>query len=143
MAVGPVFPTQAPVRQARSKRDYLNPSAGLCVNTTRREGTGLGLAITRQFARLMGATSLLPVPNGKGSTFRLEIPVERGDAAVAVRRSAPRRVIGIQAGSESPRVLVVDDQFENRDSLMKLLAVTGFSVQGADNGESAIRSGRN
>ena len=39
-----------------------------------------------------------------------------------------------------PRILVVDDQFENRDWLMKLLTSIGFSVRGADNGEAAIRS---
>jgi CheY-like chemotaxis protein len=35
---------------------------------------------------------------------------------------------------------VVDDQFENRDWLMKLLSAIGFSVRGADNGDAAIRS---
>jgi CheY-like chemotaxis protein len=36
--------------------------------------------------------------------------------------------------------LVVDDQFENRDWLMKLLISVGFSVRDADSGESAIGS---
>ena len=57
-----------------------------------------------------------------------------------MRRSAPRRVIAIRAGQELPRILVVDDQPENRDWLMKLLTSIGFSVRGADNGEAAIRS---
>jgi CheY-like chemotaxis protein len=35
---------------------------------------------------------------------------------------------------------VVDDQFENRDWLIKLLSSIGFSVRGADNGDAAIRS---
>jgi CheY-like chemotaxis protein len=34
---------------------------------------------------------------------------------------------------------VVDDQFENRDWLIKLLTTVGFSVRGAENGELAIR----
>ncbi len=38
---------------------------------------------------------------------------------------------------------MVDDHPENRDWLMKLLSSIGFPVRGADNGEAAIRTGRN
>jgi len=104
-----------------------------------QEGTGLGLAISRQYARLMGGDITVTSRLEQGSIFRFEIPIECGDAAVAVRHSAPRRVIAIQKGQEAPKVLVVDDQLENRDWLMKLLTTIGFSVRIADNGEAAIR----
>ena len=48
--------------------------------------------------------------------------------------------MAIRAGQEAPKILVVDDQVENRDWLMKLLTSIGFSVRGAENGEAAIRS---
>jgi two-component system sensor histidine kinase/response regulator len=88
----------------------------------------------------MGGDVTLTSSSGNGSRFRFEIPVERGDAGVAVRGNAARRVIGIRAGTAAPRILVVDDQPANRDWLMKLLASIGFSVRGADNGEAAIRN---
>ena len=100
----------------------------------------MGLAISRKYARLMGGDITVTSNPGNGSVFRFEIPIERGDAGVALKRTAPRRVIAIRAGQEAPKILVVDDHLENRDWLMKLLTSIGFSVRGADNGEAAIRS---
>ncbi len=102
-------------------------------------GTGLGLAITRKCARLMGGDVIVTSNLAQGSTFRLEIPVQRADAGVAVSSGGPRHVIGIRAGTDVPRILVADDQLTNRDWLMKLLTAVGFSVQGAENGQAAIR----
>jgi CheY-like chemotaxis protein len=121
--------------QAKLFEPFTQTKGGL--NT--QEGTGLGLAISRKYAQLMGGDITVSSTAGVGSTFRLEIPIEPGDASVAVRRYTPRRAIGLRAGTDAPSILVVDDQFENRDWLIKLLLALGFAVRGADNGSAAIR----
>ncbi len=104
------------------------------------KGTGLGLAISRNYARLMGGDIAVSSTLGAGSVFQFEIPIGRGDAGVAIRQSEPRRVISLQAGQAPQKVLVVDDNPENRDWLMKLLTSVGFSVRGEENGEAALRA---
>lgn len=115
-----------PFTQARDSVDSLN-------------GTGLGLAISQKYARLMGGDITFTSQLGRGSIFRFEIPVGPGDAGIALKRTVPRQVMALQEGQEVPRILVVDDNFENRDWLIKLLSSIGFAVRGAEDGKAAIK----
>ncbi len=103
-----------------------------------QSGTGLGLAISREYARLMGGDIVVSSQLGKGTIFRLEIPVMEGHALGVVRRTDQRRVIGLLPGQPAQRLLIVDDDQNNRDWLNKLLTSMGFLVREADNGQTAI-----
>jgi PAS domain S-box-containing protein len=99
-------------------------------------GTGLGLAISREFARMMGGEIAVSSQLGRGSIFRLEIPL-RPVSALEVRRRRGR-VIGLQPGQPSCRVLVADDREENREVLSGMLESAGFEVRQVSGGQEAI-----
>jgi PAS domain S-box-containing protein len=122
------------------QRNLFEPFSQASHGLNTQGGTGLGLAISRKYARLMGGDITVSSQPGQGSIFRFEIPIERAPNGADIRPNGHRRVIAIRTGQEASKILVVDDQVENRDWLTKLLTVVGFSVQSADDGEAAIRT---
>ncbi len=82
---------------------------------------------------------MLSSEKGSGSTFYFEIPVVPGEMPTIDWETERPRVIGLQAGEETPRVLVVDDEPNNRGWLTELLKTVGFAVREAENGEAGIR----
>jgi signal transduction histidine kinase/DNA-binding response OmpR family regulator len=103
----------------------------------RQSGSGLGMTISRGFARLMGGDLTVTSREGEGSTFRFEIDVHAGQEDIREKTHAPL-VMGLTPGQTVPRVLVVDDDEENRKLLVRLLELAGFKVQEAENGEKAV-----
>ncbi|WP_300449856.1 ATP-binding protein [Accumulibacter sp.] len=108
-------------------------------NVGARQGSGLGLAITRQFVALMDGQLTLASELGKGSIFRVTLPLQRA-LPENLPEAAPEKgeVIGLAHGQPRYRVLVVDDNRENRLLLKQLLEQVGYLVKEAEDGVAGV-----
>ena len=121
-------------------------------STTRKYGgTGLGLVITRKLAQLLGGDVSVTSKVGKGSTFRVEIPVnafdiddagkaapDRGEAA-APAIGQPAQNGGEIDDADLPLVLVIDDEPSAVDLMKRILNSAGYAVATAANGSDGLK----
>ena len=99
-------------------------------STTRRYGgTGLGLTISRQLVELMGGTISLHSEPGKGSTFAVELSLEK-----VARASAPTVPVSLQG----VHALAVDDNATNRLIVCQQLRSWGCRPEEAASGPEAL-----
>lgn len=105
-----------------------------------QKGTGLGLPITKEYVELMGGVLEASSEFGRGSIFTAKLPAVKVSAEQVP--SAPENhlynVIGLEAGQPAYRVLIVEDQLENRLLLKNLLLSVGFNVYEAHNGKEGV-----
>jgi PAS domain S-box-containing protein len=104
------------------------------------KGTGLGLTITRQFVQMMGGNITLESTIGKGSLFRVDLPLNEVSEAVIAqpKRVENGEVVGLAPGQPEYRILIVEDQRDNQLLLTKLMESVGLRVQVAENGTKGI-----
>lgn len=101
-----------------------------------RQGTGLGLLISQRYVQLMGGNLTAESEYGVGSAFQFSILITKADAFTATHRQQP--IIGVASGQPVFRILVVDDQFSNRQLVTVMLKSAGFDVREAEDGEEAL-----
>lgn len=114
-------------------------------NTVSRKhgGTGLGLTISRRLAVLMGGdVTLVRTELGKGSCFRLTLPMVAVVDAVLVNSIHPKSLSPVGVSPErvsvQGRILLAEDGLDNQRLIAFLLKKAGAIVDVADDGKIAL-----
>ncbi len=127
----------APEEQDKLFRYFEQTSSGKKSNS----GTGLGLALSRDYIRLMGGDITVISQENKGAEFTIQLPVTRV-AEENLNMGKSQKVIRIAPGNKNFKILIVEDNYENRTFLSLLLQQVGFEVRDAVNGREGIRIAR-
>ncbi|BAZ49479.1 integral membrane sensor hybrid histidine kinase [Nostoc sp. NIES-4103] len=107
-------------------------------NRRQTEGTGLGLAISQRIVELMGSKIQVQSELGIGSIFWFDVNLPAADEWIKTSQADDYgQIIGIK--NCRPKILVVDDKWENRSVIANLLAPIGFEVAEAKDGQEGWR----
>ncbi len=98
-------------------------------------GSGLGLSMVYGFVKQSGGHVQLYSEIGLGTTVRLYLPAQNGDAGIAERRSAAWDA----RTASGETVLVVDDDPRGRRVSLRRLKELGYAVLEAENGPAALK----
>ena len=112
--------------------------------TRKHGGTGLGLVISRRLANMLGGdVSLLYSETGKGSRFRLVLPLVQVAGSAMIRSLIPTLVTDEPTPIAltlklSGRVLLAEDGLDNQRLIAFLMRKAGATIETADNGRIAL-----
>ncbi|MGF1699586.1 ATP-binding protein [Photobacterium makurazakiensis] len=112
-----------------------NPFAQAEASTSRRfGGTGLGLSIVSQLATLMKGDIKVESQTGQGSTFTVNLTVEKGQYIEEEKHD----VAFDQSAFSNLKVLIVEDNHLNVMIIDTFLKHRGFKTDVAENGAEAL-----
>jgi CheY-like chemotaxis protein len=126
---------------AEDQQQLFQPFVQLGKRPGDNQGSGLGLSITRKFVQLMGGSITVESTPGKGSLFRVELPlIEAKESDIAPPQGSEKgEVVGIAPGQTRYRILIVEDDHENQLLLSRLMQRIGFEIKVAADGAQGIQ----
>ncbi|MDR0310455.1 MAG: response regulator [Acidobacteriota bacterium] len=99
------------------------------------EGLGMGLSVSNGLVALMGGKITYESSPGKGSVFKIEVPLSVPETKSAEEKTAEKT--GMEA-LRGLRVLVAEDNSINQMIMSELLTTVGVEVTIAENGIQAL-----
>ena len=117
--------------------DVFTPFEQLNSDRENNEGTGLGLTISQEIVQLMGSQIQLESQVSQGSKFWFDL--ELSAAETNLLPSLPEFICQVPRRLRIPRkILVVDDNYDNRSLLVNYLQPFGFTLAEANNGQVGL-----
>ncbi len=98
------------------------------------QGTGLGLSLVEGAVQAHGGSIAVDSAEGRGTTFRIDLPVETGAAGARERRRDPEPISAETTG----RILVVDNEDAVARLICEALAAVGHRTEPAHDGREAL-----
>jgi signal transduction histidine kinase/DNA-binding response OmpR family regulator len=124
--------------RAADRERIFSPFVQLGDRPPTEAGTGLGLAICKQHIELMKGQIGVTSESSEGTVFHFEIPVMLLPSEETPAAPTRGRVLGQAEGEPVYRLLIVEDQRENRLLLRQLLDPLGFELREVVNGKEAV-----
>ena len=114
-------------------------SRGASPQVHAHDGLGIGLSLVKGLVDLhSGRVVAHSAGLGQGSEFAVHLPLSSELAQPAAAELAAPAASAASAGPATLRILVADDSADIADSLQMLLALEGFDVSVAYDGEQAL-----
>ncbi|MBD3308106.1 response regulator, partial [candidate division KSB3 bacterium] len=122
------------------REDIFSPFKQVGDHARKVEGTGLGLAISQNVIQMMGGEIHVESTPGAGSTFWFELDLPEGRRPLEAPAIPQHQIIGFRG---TCKVLIIDDNQENRRVLKNMLSPLGFDIQAVENALTGIERATN